>query len=94
MCIRDSDGNDTLKGGDGNDILNGGNGNDEISGGDGNDLAVFAGRMNDFTVRVLDNGNLQLSGANGVDILHTDVERVQFADRTVNFAQLRATAVN
>ena len=50
--------------------------------------------MNDFTVRILENGNLQLTGANGVDVLHTDVERVQFTDRTVNFAQLRANAVN
>ena len=50
--------------------------------------------MNDFTVRILENGNLQLTGANGVDVLYTDVERVQFTDRTVNFAQLRANAVN
>ena len=70
----------------------GGNGNDLISGGNGNDIAVFAGAMNDFSIRVLENGSLQLTGANGVDILQADVERVQFSDRTVGFAELRANA--
>ena len=90
--LRGNNGNDDLRGGDGNDILNGGNGNDVISGGRGNDIAVFAGNMNEFSVRVLENGSLQLTGANGVDILRPDVERVQFTDRTVNFSQLLATA--
>ena len=48
--------------------------------------------MNDFSIRVLENGSLQLTGANGVDILQADVERVQFSDRTVGFAELRANA--
>lgn len=43
-------GNDTLRGGDGNDRLVGGDGNDWLDGGAGTDMAVFTGRLADYTL--------------------------------------------
>jgi len=49
-------GQDTLAGGNGNDVLSGGPGADAINGGSGLDTAVYNGPIEDFDVRVEDNG--------------------------------------
>ena len=57
-----NEGNDLLRGGDGDDVLDGGTGDDQIFGNAGADLIVF--RRGD--------GNDQVGGAGGLDVLRLD----------------------
>lgn len=75
-------GDDTILGLDADDELTGGVGDDRIDGGGGSDIAVFEGRLSDYTivydigdvVRVVDN-----AGHDGTDTL-INVEKIRFAD--------------
>ena len=71
-----------LTGGAGNDILTGGAGNDTLNGGSGVDIAVFSGNRSNYTITYA-NGVYTVTGTDGVDTL-TDIERLQFADITIN----------
>lgn len=89
-------GNDTLIGSSGNDTLNGGAGNDSIEGSSGTDTAVYTGKLTNFvitktttSVTVKDS-----TGANGTDTV-TQIEKLQFDDRTLNLTvQAKAAATN
>ena len=48
------DGNDTIDAGSGNDTITGGKGDDSIIGGGGTDMAIFTGKMSEYTVTVVD----------------------------------------
>ncbi|MFZ2157203.1 MAG: M10 family metallopeptidase, partial [Bradyrhizobium sp.] len=76
---------DSLYGGSGNDSLTGGIGNDTIDGGSGTDAAVFAGLRSAYQVTILSSGAVQVSGADGVDML-VNVEALTFDDQTVTIA--------
>ena len=77
-------GDDTLSGGAGNDSLTGGAGDDRLDGGSGLDEARYdSARAASSFVR-LGNGDIQVSGPEGVDILH-DVERAVFGITTAEF---------
>src|SRR5690606_2810682 len=91
-------GNDVLSGGEGDDTLIGGAGNDALIGGEGIDTAVYSGNRADYTVvidrvtgawRVVDN---RPDSPDGTDLLD-DVERLQFADQTIDIAELPQTAI-
>ncbi len=87
-------GADTLIGGSGNDTLNGGEGNDTLDGGAGIDTAVFSGARAAYTVMPAGSAaTVQAkTGSDGTDTL-TNVERLQFADKTVNLTiQAQAAA--
>lgn len=79
------DGLDQLFGGGGDDRLTGGLGNDTIDGGLGEDTAVLAGARSAYTLTVQPNGSLRVVGPDGTDTL-TSVERLQFSDGVVRFA--------
>jgi Ca2+-binding RTX toxin-like protein len=92
--LRGYDGNDTLMGGEGNDVLNGGSGDDLLDGGSGNnridgdtgtDTLVVAGARTSYTGLTVD-GHSYLIGAEGANLI-ADVERVRFADTTVDFSE-------
>ena len=83
-------GTDVLQGGAGDDFLRGDAGSDTIDGGDGTDVAQFGSLAADFLLS--SQGGLQpqigVTGAtpasqlsDGADVL-TEIERLQFADRT------------
>jgi hypothetical protein len=78
-------GEDTLRGGEGNDLLTGGAGDDTLRGGAGQDIAAFRGRLADYDIFRLANGDFQVIGIagaarqDGADILG-EVELLQFAD--------------
>jgi len=77
-------GNDTLIGGAGNDTLSGGAGTNVLDGDAGIDTATFAGNYADYTI-AFDGANVvvtQTSGGSSADTI-TDVEKLQFADKTV-----------
>ena len=74
---------DMLFGNGGNDKLDGGAGNDSIDGGAGYDTAVFAASFAQSTIVRNANGSVTVTSAlDGTDTL-TNVEALQFADRTV-----------
>ena len=72
---------DKLYGGDGEDLLRGGAGNDALYGGADYDVAEFSGKVEDYDVRVLADGSVEVKdrvqGRDGVDIL-TDIEALNF----------------
>ncbi|GAA0640684.1 beta strand repeat-containing protein [Brevundimonas lenta] len=72
---------DTVFGLAGDDTLDGGAGDDVLNGGDGTDTAVFSGNWADYSISTVA-GVITVTGADGVDTL-TNVEALQFADRTV-----------
>ncbi len=91
--------NDTLSGGDGNDVLIGGGGNDKLYGGKGTDTAQYAGVYANFTVTSLYEGKSGAfsgyqvkdnSGAEGLDVISTDVEFLTFGNNQTKIA-LNAT---
>jgi uncharacterized delta-60 repeat protein len=73
-----------INGLDGNDTITGGSGDDTLNGGTGLDVALYgsARAVNSF-VR-LGNGDVQISGPDGVDTLH-EVERAVFGSAAVGF---------
>ena len=94
-------GNDTLYGGNGNDTLTGGAGIDYIDGGAGTDTAVYSGNYANYTIYrlglitgVVHNGpGGPGTGADGADLL-VAVERLQFADVTINLVGNNAPIAN
>ena len=73
-----------LRGGGGGDTITGGGGDDSIDGGSGTDTAVFSGTRAEYEVRFnADTNALVVVGPDGVDTL-TNVEQLQFADRTID----------
>jgi len=78
-----SDADNALRGGLGDDTIVGGLGNDTIDGGGGADTAIFSGTRAEYEIRFDAGTNaLVVLGPDGVDTL-SDVENLQFADRTV-----------
>ncbi|SHJ32305.1 Ca2+-binding protein, RTX toxin-related [Palleronia salina] len=91
-------GNDSVLGGDdddvitgdaGQDFLQGGAGDDTMSGGDGTDTAEFSVLSADATVVHVPDG-LQITSADGVDVVHNDVEMFQFSDRMMSYGDVAA----
>ncbi|WP_322993520.1 DUF4214 domain-containing protein [Limnohabitans sp.] len=87
--------NDTLDGGEGNDVLVGGAGNDKLYGGKGTDTAQYAGFYANFTVTALYEGKNGVfsgyqvkdnSGAEGLDVISTDVEFLTFGNNQTKIA--------
>jgi hypothetical protein len=81
-------GPDTMTGTSADDVFRGNGGNDSINGAGGNDTAVFSG--NRASYRLADNGpgvtvTDNRAGNDGVDSI-TAVERLSFADMSVNLA--------
>ncbi|RYY44266.1 MAG: VCBS repeat-containing protein [Sphingomonadales bacterium] len=62
-------------------MLRGGLGNDLLDGGAGTDTARFSGDRSGYSITVLANGDLQVTGSDGTDTLH-NVERLQFDNGT------------
>lgn len=77
-------GNDYLSGGNGNDTLVGGHGNDIINGGNGYDTAVFEGNRSDYNISSLGNFTFVENRCNGERDTLTNVERLQFNDRSID----------
>jgi Ca2+-binding RTX toxin-like protein len=82
-------GSDEIHGGAGADTITGGAGNDFIDGGTGLDIAIFAGKISDYSIAV-DDGvaivtDLRASVPDGVDEVH-NVETLKFSDGTVAVA--------
>ncbi len=86
-------GNDQLWGGGdaGMDTLYGGLGDDTLHGGDGQDTAIFDAASTDVTFRIA-SGNIEISAADGTDIVHDDVEIFQFSDATLSRDQVLVQA--
>lgn len=82
-------GNDTLAGGGGQDTLAGGAGDDSMTGGAGLDTARFAVASAGLTVAIA-SGGLSVTSAEGTDFVGSDIERFQFTDRTLIYAELSA----
>ncbi|MCR4378460.1 MAG: cadherin-like domain-containing protein [Rhodospirillales bacterium] len=96
--IDGGDGNDEITGSAGRDIISGGQGNDRINGGAGTDTAVFTGNLDDYKVMQRRDGAYVVRDmrhgdddgrddkaeiqTDGQDVI-VDVERLQFADRTM-----------
>jgi serralysin len=78
---------DTLSGGAGNDRLEGDGGDDTLNGGGGTDTAVFRGNYASYTVLDLGGGTLRVTGADGVDTLHS-IEVLKFDDQSVQAPQV------
>jgi Ca2+-binding RTX toxin-like protein len=92
--IRGRNGNDTLNGGGGDDILYGDEGSDTVNGGAGTDTAGFDGTMASY--RLAKSGaswlvtDLRPNGQDGIDTL-TDIEKIKFADKTLDLSLGSAT---
>lgn len=103
--ITAGDGADVVFGEAGNDVIEGGIGNDTIYGDDGDDTAVFNANVEEFTFSVTfdSNGDVDAGtvthydgtagGGLGTDTLY-DVETLQFADQTIDLANLREAATS
>jgi hypothetical protein len=78
-------GSDSILGLGGNDTISGAAGNDTIDGGIGSDIAVFSGNLADY--KLSKSGSTYTvqakTGSDGTDTL-TNIESLQFADKTVN----------
>jgi Ca2+-binding RTX toxin-like protein len=82
--LQGGDGDDKLIGGAGNDLLSGGTGKNELAGGAGLDTAIFSGNFADYQTKI-DQANLKGEiTLNGVGTKFADVERLQFADKTIH----------
>jgi len=79
-------GNDNVYGGAGNDRLDGGTGSDFLSGGGGIDRAVYSFASTGALSRNAD-GSWRVSESGGTFDTLTNIERVQFSDRTVVIKQ-------
>jgi Ca2+-binding RTX toxin-like protein len=94
--LRGGLGSDTLSGGDGDDHLRGEQSNDTIDGGSGTDTVFSWGEFEDFEIVEVSLGKIRITdlradGLEGSDTL-TNVEFLQFFDRTVSVADLFAPA--
>ncbi len=97
-------GNDTVDGGTGNDVLNGFGGNDSLTGGDGNDAidggagidtAVFAHNLNDYLISYNSGTGTYTLVYSGTDTdTVTNVEKFQFADKTVDVQANAGALIN
>jgi len=79
-------GNDSMAGGAGDDTMSGGAGLDTLDGGAGHDSARFSGNRSAYTL-VRSASSIAVTdstGADGTDLL-VNIERLVFADRTVEF---------
>jgi Ca2+-binding RTX toxin-like protein len=84
--IEGSDFNDSLTGDDGDNLLTGGGGQDFLFGGLGNNTAVYSGKRSDYNISTVGSVTiLDLNAADGDDGFDrlSDIQRVQFADRTI-----------
>ncbi len=88
---RDRD--DTLDGSTRDDMLIGGLDDDVLFGGSGTDTAVIAAASSTMTGTDL-GGSLETVTADGTDIIHDDVEMIQFNDRTFTYAELAEELTN
>ena len=84
------DGADVIDGAGGDDTLIGGLGDDTLIGGAGVDTALFRGAEGSYTVNPsidpLNPGGLLVTGADGSDQVHADVEFLLFDDALLNVA--------
>jgi len=85
--ITGTKGADTLSGTAANDKLEGDGGNDMIDGGAGTDTAVFNMDRSNYSFSALANGDLQVSGSDGTDILRS-IELLQFSGNNVVHADV------
>lgn len=78
-------GRNTLLGAAGSDTFTGNGGNDLIDGGAGKDVAIYNGKLSDYTIRKTDAGTLitDARGTDGVDTVG-NVELLRFADFNVS----------
>jgi Ca2+-binding RTX toxin-like protein len=81
-------GNDSILGTSGDDVIGGGNGNDTLIGGDGFDTVIIVGRSSQFKL-VFDGGVTYIDALSGASAMTeraqlTNVEQVQFLDKTVS----------
>jgi hypothetical protein len=72
----------TINGTADGETLTGSSRNDTINGGAGDDTAAFSGNRSSYTLQVI-GSNLVIAGLDGTDTL-SSIERLQFADGTVN----------
>jgi hypothetical protein len=89
-------GSDSILGRGGNDTISGAAGNDTIDGGSGSDIAVFSGNLADY--KLSKSGSTYTvqakTGSDGTDTL-TNIESLQFADKTVNLTiQAKAATIS
>lgn len=94
--IAGTSGADTLSGTAANDTLEGDGGNDMIDGGSGTDTAVFRGARSNYTVTALANGDLTVTGKDGIDGVDTlhSVELLQFAGMSGTSADVVAAGAD
>jgi|GEM_PF-1947633 len=71
------------------DRLIGGAGDDTLRGGDGSDTAVIGATLAATRVAAHAEG-LELTSADGRDVLSADMEQVEFSDQTLTYAQVAA----
>lgn len=90
--ITGTNGLDTLTGTGANDTLEGDGGNDMIDGGNGIDTAVFRGVRSNYTFAQLSNGDLTVTGKDGIDGTDTlrSIEILKFADMSATRAEVLA----
>jgi Ca2+-binding RTX toxin-like protein len=81
-------GNDTLDGSAGDDRLIGGTGDDEMFGGAGSDTAVVNGSSTALSGQILGTSIDLTTSDDGTDVIHDDVEVVEFGDTTLSYAAL------
>ncbi len=76
-----------INGLDGSDTITGGSGDDTLNGGAGLDVALYGSARAANSFLRLGNGDVQISGPEGVDTLH-EVERAVFVPETVGLRPL------
>ena len=90
-------GNDSLVGGSGDDTLTGGLGNDTLRGGLGTDTANYSEPVTGYQIKSLNPNEITVvdidpsNGDQGTDTL-SSIEKLAFADGTLNVAPLRDEA--
>ncbi|MEP2532641.1 DUF4347 domain-containing protein [Shimia sp.] len=87
------EGDDTLDGSTGDDLLIGGLDDDVIFGGDGDDTVKIAADSTSMT-GVDFGGSIEVTTADGTDVIHQDVETIMFDDRTFTYAELADEVTN
>ncbi|MDO6504787.1 putative Ig domain-containing protein [Shimia thalassica] len=81
-------GDDVLWGGgdEGLDTLVGGTGDDTLHGGDGTDIAIINANLAAATF-VASGTSVLVTSSDGADVIHDDVETIEFSDATLTYAQ-------
>ena len=90
--LRGGGGDDTFYGGAGDDWMDGGEGKDEFHGGTGTDTVQFDGNAAGYTIAVA--GDHLIVSKGGVTELLYDIERLQFADKSITLAPSFQAAQN